>query len=78
MAKTVQAVLADALNLDSHARAEIAVELIASLDGPADPDVEVAWEAEAARRLAAYDAGALPVEEWDVLKARIEREIFGR
>ena len=35
-----QAVLADALRLDVDSRAELTAELLASLDGPADPDAE--------------------------------------
>lgn len=42
MTKGTQAVLADALRLDSAARAELAAELPASLDGPADPDAKAA------------------------------------
>jgi hypothetical protein len=38
MTKPIQAVLADALRLDTDARAELAAELLASLDGPADAD----------------------------------------
>jgi len=45
MTKTTEAVLADALRLDMDARAELAAELLASLDGPADPDAEAAWAA---------------------------------
>jgi toxin ParE1/3/4 len=45
-------VLADALRLDDEARAELAAELLASLDGPADPDAESAWDAEIERRIA--------------------------
>ncbi len=43
MTKAADAVLADALRLAPDARAEIAAELRASLDGPADPDADVAW-----------------------------------
>ena len=50
MTKDAQAVLADALRLDTGARADVAAELLASLDGPADPDAEAAWAAEIARR----------------------------
>lgn len=64
MAKTTESVLADALSLDQQARAEIAAEPIASLDRPADPDSEAAWEGEMRRRVAAFDDGAMPVEPW--------------
>ena len=45
MAKATPDVLADALRLEPDARAEVAAELLASLDGPADPDAEAAWDA---------------------------------
>ena len=38
MTKPMTSVLADALRLDDDARAELAAELLASLDGPTDPD----------------------------------------
>ena len=46
MTKATESVLADALRLDAKARAELAAELLASLDGPADPDAAPAWEKE--------------------------------
>jgi Putative addiction module component len=51
MSKAAQDVLADALRLEPDSRAEIAAELLASLDGPADPDAEAAWDAEIERRI---------------------------
>ena len=78
MTKTVEAVLADALRLDLDARAELAAELLASLDGPADPDAEAAWEVEIERRVAAIEAGTMKSEPWEDVKRRIEKEILGR
>ena len=78
MTKSTEAVLADALGLDAHARAELAAELLASLDGPSDPDAEQAWEVEIARRVAALKAGQLKLEPWDEVKERIEKVILGR
>lgn len=46
-----QAVLATALRLTIEERAELAAELLASLDGEPDEDVEVAWAAEIERRV---------------------------
>jgi hypothetical protein len=56
MTKATQAVLADALRLEPKARAELAAELLASLDGPTDPDVEAAWATEIEKRVAALEA----------------------
>ena len=78
MTKAVESILADALKLDVEARAEVAAELLASLDGPADPDAEAAWEVEIARRVAAIEAGSIKLEPWEDVKRRIEKEILGR
>jgi putative addiction module component (TIGR02574 family) len=78
MSKAAQTVLADALRLEPDARAEVAAELLASLDGPADPDAEAAWDAEIDRRIEAIDGGAIKLEAWSDVKRRIERDLLGR
>jgi putative addiction module component (TIGR02574 family) len=78
MTKAAEAVLADALRLDLDARAEVAAELLASLDGPADPGTEAAWAVEIERRVAAIEAGTVKLEAWEDVKRRIEKEILGR
>jgi putative addiction module component (TIGR02574 family) len=71
-------VLADALRLDDEARAELAAELLASLDGPADPNADGAWNAEIERRIAAIEAGEVTLESWEEVRRRIEKDILGR
>jgi putative addiction module component (TIGR02574 family) len=78
MSKAVQSVFADALRLEPETRAELAAELLASLDGPQDPDAEAAWDAEIERRVAAIEAGTIRLEPWADVKRRIEKEILGR
>ncbi len=78
MTKAAETVLADALRLDIDARAEVAAELLASLDGPADPGTEAAWVVEIERRVAAIEAGAVKLEPWEDVKRRIEKDILGR
>ena len=78
MPKATTDVLADALRLAPDARAEIAAELLASLDGPADPDAEAAWDAEIKRRIEAIEAGTIRLEPWSEVKRRIERDVLGR
>ncbi len=78
MTKAAQAVLADALRLDLKARAELATELLGSLDGPADADAEDAWAKEIERRVAAIEAGTVQLEPWEEVRRRIESEILGR
>ncbi len=77
MVKAAEVVLADALRLDTKSRAELAAELLASLDGPADPDAEAAWAAEIKRRVAAIEAGTAKLEPWEQVKHRIEKKILG-
>jgi putative addiction module component (TIGR02574 family) len=50
MSKAARTVLDEALQLDLSERAELAAELLASLDGEPDADVEAAWAAEIERR----------------------------
>ena len=78
MTKPLAAVLADALRLDDEPRATLAAELLGSLDGPADPDAESAWDAEIERRIAAIEAGTIQLESWEQVRQRIEKDILGR
>jgi putative addiction module component (TIGR02574 family) len=78
MTKPMTSVLADALRLDDEARAELAAELLASLEGPADPDAEDASTAEIERRIAAIEAGDATLESWEQVRRRIEKDILGR
>jgi Putative addiction module component len=78
MSKTVTDVLADALRLEPDARAEVAAELLASLDGPADPDADAAWDVEIERRIEAIESGQTRLEPWPEVKRRIERDVLGR
>lgn len=78
MIKPAGSVLADALRLDMDSRAELAAELLASLDGPSDPDADAAWQAEIERRVAALEAGRAKLEPWADVKRRIEKAILGR
>lgn len=78
MSKAAQDVLADALRLEPDSRADVAAELLASLDGPADSDAEKLWDAEIARRIAAIESGTIRLEPWAEVKRRIERDVLGR
>ena len=64
-------VLDEALRLPPSDRAAIARELIASLDAPADSDVEEAWLVEVERREQEVSAGTAKLEEWSVVRERI-------
>jgi putative addiction module component (TIGR02574 family) len=78
MGKTsLEKVRAEALNLPEPERAELAHELVASLDGPVDADIGQAWDAEILRRLAEIEAGTAQLidrEEFSKrLRARMNR-----
>lgn len=70
-----RALLTDALGLPLAERAELAHELIASLDDPADARVGDAWLTEVERRLREVDAGSATLEEWSVVRKRIARRL---
>lgn len=73
-----QKLLADALALAERERAELASELIASLDGAPDPDAEELWAEEIRRRIEEYDKNPSRAEDWSVAKARIEKKLWER
>ena len=78
MSKAIDDVLAKALRLDPQARAELISELLASLEGPPDPDAGSAWEEEIRRRVAAIEAGTVKLEPWEAVKSRIEKVLRKR
>lgn len=72
------ALLEQVLTLPEHERAKLATRLLESLDEEAQSDIDAAWAAEIEQRCAAVDAGTLATSDWKDVRARIEREIFGR
>lgn len=81
MASRAQDLLREALTLPLQERADVAAELLASLDDAAaerPADVEAAWLAEIerrARRALADEAGGLP---WEDVRGRAEAELRRR
>lgn len=59
------------LALFDSERAESARVVVASLDGPADPDVAKKWEAEIVHRIRQIDAGTITVLTVDEVRERI-------
>jgi len=64
-----------ALGLPEHERAELASALVATLDGPPDPDAEGLWEAEILRRLETIDRGDAKLLTPDEVRARIRSRL---
>jgi len=69
MGKMGQKVLDEALQLDLAERAELAAELIASLDGERDDDAEEAWAAEIERRASKARTGEDGGRLWSEARA---------
>ena len=69
MSKTTQKVLGEALRLELSERAELAAELLASLDGEPDEEVEAAWAAEIDRRAARARSGEDAGRPWAEARA---------
>jgi len=70
MSKTGQRVLDEALRLELSDRAELAAELLASLDGEPDENVEAAWAAEIERRAARARSGEDDGRPWPEARDR--------
>ena len=77
MARGSRELLSEALELPLKERAEIAAELLESLDAT-EPDVEEAWAREIETRVAAARAGELASTDWRAVLSRVEREVLGR
>jgi len=68
-----QAVLATALHLTVKERAELAAELLASLDGEPDEDVEAAWAAEIECRVRRLEVEGSRGRPWQEVFAACSR-----
>jgi putative addiction module component (TIGR02574 family) len=64
-------VLEEALKLTANERAEVAEQLIASLDEVADADVEQAWQEEVQRRLEQIERGEVKTIPWEEVQRRL-------
>lgn len=68
-----EAILGSALQQPETDRACIAEALIASLDVPADREIERAWQHEIDKRLAEIDAGVVKCVPWEEVRDRLYR-----
>jgi putative addiction module component (TIGR02574 family) len=80
MASVALAQLRDkVLELPEEDRAELAHELLVSLDGPAENGVAEAWADEIERRVADLDSGAVkPIAAEEVARRLLQRLVSGR
>jgi putative addiction module component (TIGR02574 family) len=81
MTSRAQQVLRDALELPVQERADVAAELLASLDDASvenQADVEAAWAAEIERRARRVIAGESTGIPWEDVRRRAEAEVRKR
>ncbi|MGH8287596.1 MAG: addiction module protein [Steroidobacteraceae bacterium] len=64
-----------ALGLPERARATLAHDLLASLDGPPDADAQQAWEAEITKRLDELEAGKARAIDADEALRRLDARL---
>lgn len=75
---TLRKLRSEVLTLPEAERAELARELVKSLDAPADADVADAWDKEILRRLAEIDSGAAVLIDRDEFRRRMQARLGGR
>ena len=75
MSDTLTELKQKAAELSDVERAELALSLIESLDGPADPDVEEAWRVEIEHRVGQIDRGEVELIPGDEVFARLRRRL---
>lgn len=76
--RTAERLLAEVLDLPEQDRAEVAARILQSLEEIPEAGVDEAWASELERRCAAVDRGEVVTSDWNVLRRRIEHDIFGR
>ena len=79
-AESLRKLRSEVLMLSEAERAELAHELIKSLDAPveADADVTDAWDKEILRRLAEIDAGTAKLIDREEFRRRLQARIGNR
>jgi len=75
MSSTLSDLKSKAALLPEHERAELALSLMESLDGPADPDVEEAWLQEIERRVRQFEKGEATLVPAEEVFARVRRRL---
>jgi putative addiction module component (TIGR02574 family) len=70
--------LKQALTLSEKERAELASNLIDSLDPIVDSDAELAWQEEVARRLEEVESGKVKTISWDEVRRKGRTLLNGR
>ncbi len=75
MSPVLRDLLKQAMSLEAKERAELAEELLSSLDCPAQSEIDALWAREAEDRVSAFDRGDLKSSPADEVLKRIQRTI---
>lgn len=75
MSDTLAELKQKASQLSKSERADLALSLIESLDGPADPDVEEEWRVEIERRIGQLERGEVELVSGDEVFAKLRRRL---
>ena len=75
MSTTFEDIKEKAAQLSELERAELALALIESLDGPPDADAEEAWRIEVERRLAQIERGEVQLIPGDEVLERLRHRL---
>ena len=75
MSDTLTELKEKASRLSDAERAELALSLIESLDGPPDPGVEEAWRVEIERRVGEIERGEAQLIPGDEVFGRVRRRL---
>ena len=78
MTHEAKALLEKALSLPENERAELASNLIASLDTNVDPDTDAAWQEEVARRAREVSSGKVTTVSWDQVQRKARTLLHGQ
>jgi putative addiction module component (TIGR02574 family) len=66
------------LALPESERAELAGNLISSLDSKVDPDADAAWQQEVARRLRQVQSGEVRIVSWEQVREKGRTLLHGK
>ena len=75
MSKSAEELLRDALRLGLADRAQLAAELLASLDGPPEEAVDAAWATEIEQRVERARSGEDPGSPWSEVRERLLEDL---
>lgn len=78
MSRTFTDLWKEASDLSEKDRADLAGLLLESLEDEPDEDVEAAWAAEIARRVAELDAGTVASIPWEQVRQRLAARLNDR